>query len=110
MNIETLREYCLSKPEAEETFPFGPNVIVFRIRHKIFLLSPLDGDDLRFNVKCNPELAVELRDRHTCVLPGFHMNKKHWNTVVADGSVSFELIKEWIDHSYDLVRGGGRKS
>lgn len=72
MNIETFRDYCLAKPEAEEILPFGPNIIVFRINNKAFLLLPLDTEDLRFNVKCDPELALELREQHTCVLPGFH--------------------------------------
>jgi len=110
MHIETIRDYCLSKPEAEETLPFGPDIIVFRINNKAFLLLPLDTEDLRFNVKCDPELALELREQHACVLPGFHMNKKHWNTIVVDGSVSMKLIKEWIDHSYELVKGKKKKS
>ena len=103
MNIETLRDYCLSKPGAEETLPFGPDTLVFKVNNKIFLLVGLDSADLRFNVKCDPDKAIELRDEYACVLPGFHMNKKHWNTVVVDGSVSNALLKEWIDHSYSLV-------
>jgi len=78
---------------------------VFKINNKVFLLLPLDAEDLRFNVKCDPDLALELRERYPCVQPGFHMNKKHWNTIVVDGSVSFKQIKEWIDHSYELVKG-----
>lgn len=103
MNIETIRDYCLSKPDAEETLPFGPNVIVFKVNKKSFLLLPLDSVELRFNVKCNPDLAVELREQYNCVLPGWHMNKKHWNTIVVDGTVSSKIILEWIDHSYELV-------
>lgn len=103
MNIETLREYCLSKPGAEETLPFGPDTLVYKVGGKVFLLVGLDAEDLRFNVKCDPDKAIELRDEYPCVLPGFHMNKKHWNTVVVDGSVSNALLKEWIDHSYTLV-------
>ena len=103
MNIETLRDYCLSKPGAEETMPFGPDTLVYKVNNKIFLLVGLDSADLRFNVKCDPDKAIELRDEYACVLPGFHMNKKHWNTVVVDGSVSNALLKEWIDHSYTLV-------
>ena len=103
MNIETLRDYCLSKPGAEETMPFGPDTLVYKVNNKIFLLVGLDSADLRFNVKCDPDKAIELRDEYACVLPGFHMNKKHWNTVVVDGSVSNALLKEWIDHSYSLV-------
>jgi len=103
MNIESLRDYCLSKPGAEETLPFGPDTLVYKVNNKIFLLVGLDSADLRFNVKCDPDKAIELRDEYACVLPGFHMNKKHWNTVVVDGSVSNSLLKEWIDHSYTLV-------
>ena len=103
MNIESLRDYCLSKPGAEETMPFGPDTLVYKVNNKIFLLVGLDSADLRFNVKCDPDKAIELRDEYACVLPGFHMNKKHWNTVVVDGSVSNSLLKEWIDHSYTLV-------
>ncbi|HRG24439.1 MAG TPA: MmcQ/YjbR family DNA-binding protein [Chitinophagaceae bacterium] len=103
MNIESLRDYCLSKPGAEETMPFGPDTLVYKVNNKIFLLVGLDSADLRFNVKCDPDKAIELRDEYACVLPGFHMNKKHWNTVVVDGSVTNALLKEWIDHSYTLV-------
>ncbi|MBL7730866.1 MAG: MmcQ/YjbR family DNA-binding protein [Chitinophagaceae bacterium] len=103
MNIETLRHYCLSRPGAEETLPFGPDTLVFKVNGKAFLLTGLDSEDLRFNVKCDPEKALELREQYACVLPGYHMNKKHWNTIVVDGSVSSALLKEWIDHSYELV-------
>ena len=103
MNIETLRDYCLSKPGAEETLPFGPDTLVFKVIGKAFLLVGLDAEDLRFNVKCDPDKALELREEYPCVLPGFHMNKKHWNTIVVDGSVSNAMLKEWIDHSYSLV-------
>lgn len=103
MNVEILRDYCLSKPDVEESFPFGPDVMVFKVGGKIFLLCSLDPEDFSFNVKCDPELAIELRERYDCVQPGYHMNKKHWNTVIPDGSVSTQQLKEWIDHSYDLV-------
>jgi predicted DNA-binding protein (MmcQ/YjbR family) len=109
MNIETLRDYCLSKSGAEETLPFGPDVLVFKVNSKAFLLLPLDNDELRFNVKCNPELALELREQYASVLPGYHMNKKHWNTIIVDGTISSKLIKEWIDHSYGLVSKGKKK-
>ena len=105
MDIETLREYCLSKPDAEESFPFGPETLVFKVWGKVFLLTGLDSPDLRFNVKCDPDKAVEIREEFPCVLPGFHMNKKHWNTIVVDGSVSAKQLKEWIDWSYNLVAG-----
>lgn len=110
MNIETLQEYCLSKPEVEETLPFGPDTLVYKVKGKIFLLVGLDNERLQFNVKCDPDLAISLREEYPCVLPGYHMNKKHWNTVVVDGSVSTAQLKEWIDHSYDLVAGRRKKS
>lgn len=103
MNIETLRDYCLSLPDVEETLPFGPDTLVYKIGGKVFLLTGLDSEEFRFNVKCDPDLAIELRDQYDCVLPGWHMNKKHWNTVVVDGSVSDKQLREWIDHSYQLV-------
>lgn len=105
MNIESLREYCLSKPGVEETLPFGPDTLVFKVNNKVFLLTGLDEAELRFNVKCDPGKALELREEFSCVLPGYHMNKKHWNTIVVDGSVSSKQLREWIDHSYELVLG-----
>jgi len=101
--MESVREYWISEPGAEETLPFGPDTLVYKVNGKVFLLTGLDSEDLRFNVKCDPDKAIELRDEYSCVLPGFHMNKKHWNIVVVDGSVSNALLKEWIDHSYTLV-------
>src|ERR1700741_758311 len=103
MNIESLREYCLSKPGAEETLPFGPDTLVFKVGGKAFLLVGLDSEDLRFNVKCDPDKAIELREEHSCVLPGYHMNKKHWNTIVIDNTLNKKQLKELIDHSYELV-------
>lgn len=103
MNIESLRDYCLSKSGAEETFPFGPDTLVYKVGGKVFLLTGLDSEELRFNVKCDPDKALEWREQFPCVLPGYHMNKKHWNTVVVDGSVSSIQLKEWIDDSYNLV-------
>jgi predicted DNA-binding protein (MmcQ/YjbR family) len=103
MNPEEIREYCISKAEVTESIPFGPDVIVFKTNEKVFLLLPLDSDKVQFNVKCDPELAIHLRDEFDCVLPGYHMNKKHWNTIVVDGTVSNLKLMEWIDHSYELV-------
>lgn len=105
MNIESIREYCISKTGAEESFPFSDDTLVFKVKGKIFLLAGLDNDPLQFNVKCNPEKAIELRENYACVIPGYHMNKKHWNTIIVDGSVSNKLLKEWIDDSYSLVKG-----
>jgi predicted DNA-binding protein (MmcQ/YjbR family) len=104
MDIVTLREYCISKKRATESFPFGEDTLVFKTSGKIFALVNLDGD-LSINLKCDPALALELRERHSSVTPGYHMNKKHWNTVLLDGSVPDKDIFFWIDHSYDLVIG-----
>jgi predicted DNA-binding protein (MmcQ/YjbR family) len=106
MNIESLREYCLSKAGVEETLPFGPDTLVYKVGGRAFLLTGLDSEDLRFNVKCDPDKAIELREAFSCVLPGYHMNKKHWNTIVVNGSASSKQLREWIDHSYDLVAAG----
>ncbi|HET9056106.1 MAG TPA: MmcQ/YjbR family DNA-binding protein [Chitinophagaceae bacterium] len=103
MDIEILREYCLQKADATEELPFGPDVVVFKARGKMFLLLPLDTEEVQFNVKCDPALAVELREEYDCVKPGYHMNKKHWNTVVVDGTLTSKQLKEMIDRSYELV-------
>ncbi|MCX6325090.1 MAG: MmcQ/YjbR family DNA-binding protein [Bacteroidia bacterium] len=104
MNIETLREYCISKKDATESFPFGDDTLVFKTGGKIFALVNLDGD-LSINLKCDPVLAIDLRERHSSVTPGYHMNKKHWNTVLLDGSVPDKDVISWIDHSYYLITG-----
>ena len=109
MDLQLLREYCISKPGVEETTPFGPDTLVFKVMGKAFLLTGFDNSPIRFNVKCDPEKAIDLRERYHCVLPGFHMNKKHWNTIVVDGSVTIKLVKEWIDDSYQLVTEGFTK-
>jgi predicted DNA-binding protein (MmcQ/YjbR family) len=109
MDIEQLREYCIEKPEAEESFPFGPDTLVFKVKGKIFLLASLDKQPLQFNVKCDPEKAIELREQYASVLPGYHMNKKLWNTVIVDGSLSSQQIRLFVDHSYDLVSKGKKK-
>lgn len=103
MDIEQIRTYCLSKAGVEEAMPFGPDVVVFKVSGKIFLLLSLDTAPTQFNVKCNPEKAEELREAYSCVLPGYHMNKKHWNTIIIDGTVPAHTLQSWIDHSYDLV-------
>jgi len=102
MNIEDLRDYCLSKPGTTEGMPFGEQTLVFKVGGKIFLLIGLEKAN-RFNVKCDPERAIELREQHHEIIPGFHMNKKHWNTVYLDGGLTSVLIRELIDHSYELV-------
>jgi predicted DNA-binding protein (MmcQ/YjbR family) len=109
MDIEQLRDYGLSKPGAEECFPFGPDTLVFKVNGKIFLLATLDKQPLQFNVKCDPEKAIELRERYACVVPGYHMNKKLWNTVIVNGTLSTEQLKEFVDHSHQLVIKGNKK-
>jgi predicted DNA-binding protein (MmcQ/YjbR family) len=105
MNIESFRTYCLAKSHVEECFPFDETTLVFKVMGKMFALTDLEGP-LRLNLKCNPEKAVTLREHYPCVKPGYHMNKKLWNTVEVDGTVSDALIMEWIDHSYELVVAG----
>jgi predicted DNA-binding protein (MmcQ/YjbR family) len=102
MNIETLRNYCISLKDVTESFPFGDDTLVFKVNGKIFALANLDGD-LTVNLKCNPSLAIELRERYASVIPGYHMNKKHWNTVLLDGSIPDKEVLAWIDHSYNQV-------
>lgn len=106
MDIEQLRNYALNKPNTEESFPFGEDTLVFKVNNKIFLLASLDTQPLQFNLMCNPDKAIELRETFPdTVLPGYHMNKKHWNTVIVNRQISNQLLKEMIDHSYDLVVG-----
>ncbi|HEY0029435.1 MAG TPA: MmcQ/YjbR family DNA-binding protein [Bacteroidia bacterium] len=106
MNLEELRDYCVSKKGVEETLPFGPDTLVFKLQGKASLLTGFNADPLQFNVKCDPEKAIELREQFSCVQPGYHMNKKHWNTIIVDGSVSSLQLRNWIDHSYALVFSG----
>jgi predicted DNA-binding protein (MmcQ/YjbR family) len=103
MSIDLLREYCLKKPEVTESFPFGEDTFVFKVAGKIFLLAGLDEIPLRINLKCDPEKAIDLREKYDSVLPGYHMNKTYWNTVIFDGSFSRNDLVEWIDDSYQLV-------
>ena len=103
MDLADFREYCLRKPGASEETPFGPDVLVFKVGGKIFALAALNGVPPRVNLKCDPDLALDLRDRYEQVRPGYHMNKRHWNTVeIASGIPDIELRK-MIDHSYELV-------
>ena len=111
MNVEEIRDFALSLKDSSESFPFGEDTIVFKTNNKMFLLLPLDEvDHLKINVKCNPELAILLREEFPdTILPGYHMNKKHWNTIVIDGRLSWSRIKEMIEDSYGLVKGKGRE-
>ncbi len=110
MNIEDIREFCLSKKSVTEDFPFDDVTLTFKVLGKIFLITGLDNIDLSINLKCDPEKAIELREENDNVIPGFHMNKKHWNTVKINDEISRELIIELIDHSYEMVVKGLPKS
>lgn len=105
MNIETFREYCLSKPGAEESFPFDDHILVFKIGGKMFVAVDVD-EFVSFNAKCDPAKAIELREQYSGITPGYHMSKKHWNTILTDGSVPDQLMFKLIDHSYELVLSG----
>ncbi|MCK4662060.1 MAG: MmcQ/YjbR family DNA-binding protein [Bacteroidales bacterium] len=102
MNIEEIREYCLSKNGATESFPFDEVTLVFKVKNKMFALMSLEGD-LSINLKNSPEIIIELREEYSSVVPGYHMNKNHWNTVYVDGTIKPELIYRWIDKSYDII-------
>lgn len=105
MNIEELREYCIAKPAVTESFPFDESTLVFKVAGKMFLLTDL-VDAFSMNVKNTPEKIIELREQYPSVLPGYHMNKIHWNTVMIDGTISDHLLKQWIDESYNLIVSG----
>ena len=102
MNIEEYRDFCLSLPGATEETPFGPDTLVFKVGGKIFALTNLQTF-ASFNVKCEPELAEELREQYDFVRPGFHMNKKHWNTILVGAGATLTQQRQWITHSYQLV-------
>jgi len=103
MSPDELRDHLLSFTGAEETFPFGPDTSVFKVGGKMFALSQLAADSLRVSLKCDPRLAEALREAHAAVIPGYHLNKRHWNTVIIDGSVPEQMVKDMIEDSYDLV-------
>lgn len=105
MNIEELRDYCIAKPAVTESFPFDENTLVFKVAGKMFLLTDL-VDRLSMNIKNTPTKVLELREQYPSVLPGYHMNKVHWVTVLIDGSVPDVLLKQWIDESYKLIVSG----
>ena len=110
MNIEVIREYCLMKKGVKEDFPFDNEVLAFKVMDKVFLLARLNSTPITVNLKCDPSKALELREQYQSVAEGYHMNKKHWNTVTIDNSVPDRMILSWIDHSYELVVGGLKKS
>jgi len=105
MNIEEFRDYCLKKPGVTEEFPFGPETLVFKVVGKMFALTNIDHFE-SINLKCDPEKAVALREKYPFVRPGYHMNKKHWNTIMMNDLLNDQLIFEWIDDSYELVVDG----
>jgi predicted DNA-binding protein (MmcQ/YjbR family) len=103
MKPAELRDQCLSFPGAEEAFPFGPATSVFKVAGKMFALSTLERTPLEVSVKCEPDLAVQLRDSYSAIRPGYHLNKRHWNTITLDGSLPDQLVRDLIEDSYDLV-------
>jgi predicted DNA-binding protein (MmcQ/YjbR family) len=103
MTEEDIRDYCIAKPGATEGFPFGSDTLVFKVNNKLFLLMGLDKHPITFNVKCDPDKAIDLRERYPAVQPGYHMNKKHWNTIIVDGSLTNKQLQSFIDDSYALV-------
>jgi predicted DNA-binding protein (MmcQ/YjbR family) len=103
VHLEEFREYCLTKPNVVEGTPFGEDALVFKVGGKMFALAALEAVPPRVNLKCEPELALDLRDRYEAVTPGYHMNKKHWNTVELTGDVPLAELRGMIDHSYQLV-------
>ena len=105
MDIVSFREYCLSKKGVTESFPFGEPTLVFKVMDKMFALTNADNF-VSVNLKCDPEKAITLREEYPAVLPGYHMNKKHWNTIEVNGTIPDDLFKSWVDHSYDLVVSG----
>src|SRR4051812_2020876 len=109
MTLDALRRHCLKKKAVTEDFPFDEVTLVMRVMGKMFALISTDSMPLAVNLKCDPELAIELRDRYAAVEPGYHQNKKHWNTVTIDGSIPAKELTAMVDHSYDLVVKGLKK-
>ncbi|MDD6210055.1 MAG: MmcQ/YjbR family DNA-binding protein [Bacteroidales bacterium] len=106
MNIEEVRTFCLTLPETTEAFPFDDVTLIFKVCGKMFLLLPLDSERHSFSVKCDPEKAIELREKYSCVEAAYHFNKKHWNTIYLTGEMQDNEIRDWIEHSYKKVVEG----
>lgn len=106
MDLKELCGHCLAKPAVTEEHPFGPGALVMKVAGKVFAIIAEDEDPLTVSLKCAPEIALVLRSQHDAVQPGYHLNKRHWNTVTLDGSVDDRRVLEWVDDSYDLVRDG----
>jgi predicted DNA-binding protein (MmcQ/YjbR family) len=109
MNVEEIREYCIAKPGVTESLPFNDTALVFKVAGKMFALLDLSEDRRGISLKCDPELAIELREQHPEVTPAYHFNKQHWNSVDIAGSAPERKIREWIDHSYETVVQGLNK-
>jgi len=105
MTLDEFRNICLAFPDTTEELPFGPGALVFKVKGKMFALASLDPFE-SVNLKCDPENAIDLRERYPAVQPGYHMNKKHWNTILMNHTISDKLIREWVSDSYQLVRSG----
>lgn len=106
MDLDDLRAYCANKPGSGETYPFGPGALVLKVGEKIFAIVADEADPITISLKCDPQEVPLLRSTYAAVTPGYHLNKRHWNTVILDGSVPDDLIRGWIDDSYDLVLEG----
>lgn len=109
MNVEEFRDYCLAKKHVTESFPFDKETLVFKVADKMFALIGLEQKPSRVNLKCNPEKSIELREQYPEIYAGYHMSKKHWNTLIIEGNLTNKLIKELVDHSYNLVVQGMAK-
>ena len=103
MDLPDIISHILTKPGAEETTPFGPDTLVYKVGGKMFALTTPGEFPARLNLKCDPERSIALRDEYESIIPGYHMNKRHWNTLILDGGLPSELVRELIDHSYELV-------
>tara|TARA_B100000780_G_C20978869_1_gene391055 strand:- start:466 stop:822 length:357 start_codon:yes stop_codon:yes gene_type:complete len=103
MHLESIRTYFLDKPSISESFPFNEQTLVFKVAGKMFALFSLEKQPFQINLECEPEKAIDLRERYVSVKPGYHMSKKHWNTIVINGELSKSIIEELVDHSYNLV-------
>jgi predicted DNA-binding protein (MmcQ/YjbR family) len=102
MNIEEYREFCITKKAVTESFPFDQTTLVFKVAGKMFAITSLNLP-FRISLKCDPDRAIELREQYTCIAPGYHLNKKLWNTITIDGTLTDDFLKELIDHSYELI-------
>jgi len=110
MDIKILKSYLSNKPGSKEDYPFGPDVLVYKVMGKMFALFGGDDNPIRINLKCDPNEAIVLRDMYESIIPGYHMNKEHWNTVILDGNVPEIIVKKLIDDSYELVAKSLKKS